>query len=179
VKYVVPVHLGTIAQSATLFARFAPKDNHADPNPAGSPVVGRTRVPAVVDEESIVPYAPLKPCSHQGCGELVAKGMCEKHKKETAAGYDRYRGSRQSRGYDSTWEKLRLQALKRDGYICQECLKEGRMVPASDVDHVVRFTSNTDPLRLDLSNLRSLCRPCHARKTVLVDGGFGKTKRDI
>jgi 5-methylcytosine-specific restriction enzyme A len=84
------------------------------------------------------------------------------------------------RGYDSAWERVRLRALKRDQYLCQDCLKnDDRYVPAEHVDHVKRFTGKSDPRRLDLNNLRSLCRPCHSRKTVLSDGGWGHPKKAL
>ena len=34
-----------------------------------------------------------------------------------------------------------------------------------EVDHIVPFKGKDDPLRLDETNLQSLCRPCHATKT--------------
>jgi 5-methylcytosine-specific restriction enzyme A len=111
---------------------------------------------------------------------LVPKGMCDKHKKETAQGYDRYRGTHTKRGYDGSWSALRLRILKRDQYLCQHCLhRDNRMVPAEHVDHIKPFTSNGDPLRLDPSNLQALCQPCHSRKTALEDGGFGRAKKQI
>jgi 5-methylcytosine-specific restriction protein A len=75
---------------------------------------------------------------------------------------DKYRGSRHDRGYGSEWDKLRLQILKRDGYQCQECKRQGRVTAAQDVDHIKRKKDEgTD----DPSNLQSLCRPCHIAKT--------------
>lgn len=127
-----------------------------------------------------MPYAPLRPCTFPGgCGELVAKGgLCSKHKTETARGYDRYRGNSTARGYDAAWTKVRLKALKRDEYLCQHCLlNDDRMVPAEHVDHVQPFHGMFDPLRLSLTNLQSLCQPCHSRKTALEDGGFGHTRK--
>jgi 5-methylcytosine-specific restriction enzyme A len=62
------------------------------------------------------------------------------------------------------WESLRRQALQRDGWLCVECEKAGRVVLAKDVDHVVsraRGGSNA------LTNLQSLCRRCHLRKSAL------------
>ena len=42
-------------------------------------------------------------------------------------------------------------------------------MPAKHVDHVDNDRSNEEP-----DNLRSLCVPCHSRKTVRCDGGFGR-----
>ena len=56
--------------------------------------------------------------------------------------------------------------LERDP-ICRGC---GR-APSVHVDHVLpRAQGGTD----DPSNLQGLCTPCHSRKTVTQDGGFGR-----
>ena len=81
------------------------------------------------------------------------------------------------RGYDSDWNKLRKQALERDHYLCQHCLQAGRATTATDVDHKTPFKGIDDPKRLDLTNLQSLCAPCHSRKTAKEDGGLGHSKK--
>lgn len=57
-------------------------------------------------------------------------------------------------------EKLRQRILRRDGHQCQECgAQVGKSAP---VDHLVPvFEGGTD----DPDNLRTLCGPCHDRKT--------------
>lgn len=126
-----------------------------------------------------MPTAPLRPCTFPGCGELIASGSkCDKHKKEAAQADNRAKGSSWSRGYDAEWDRVRKKALKRDQYLCQRCLLEDdRMVPAEHVDHIKPFGGKKDPLRLDLKNLKSLCKPCHSRKTAKEDGGFGRPKK--
>ena len=53
-----------------------------------------------------------------------------------------------------------MQALERDGYLCQECKKKGIITPANTVHHI-------KPLRLDQSralqpsNLEAVCGACH------------------
>ena len=57
--------------------------------------------------------------------------------------------------------RMRDRILKRDDYLCQECLRAGRVRVADEVDHVVPLSvggSNAD------DNQRSLCRDCHAIK---------------
>lgn len=55
------------------------------------------------------------------------------------------------------WRKQRRRALIRDRHRCVECGS-----PAVEVDHIVpRSRGGTD----DLSNLRSMCRPCHKAKS--------------
>jgi 5-methylcytosine-specific restriction enzyme A len=69
------------------------------------------------------------------------------------------------RGYDAHWTRLRALYVKAHPF-CEDCLaNESKQVPVCIVDHKQPFTSLTDPLRLAWSNLRSLCRTCHATKT--------------
>jgi len=71
-----------------------------------------------------------------------------------------YRGSRQSRGYDAEWEKLRhsyMQHVKRQ---CEECKRRGYLCLADEVDHIVPIKDEPD-LRLEWSNLQALCRQHH------------------
>ena len=75
--------------------------------------------------------------------------------------------SRHARGYGNAWDKLRKVALRRDKHLCQDCRDKGRVVPATQVDHVTpKAKGGTD----DLDNLRSLCRDCHDAKTALDNG---------
>jgi 5-methylcytosine-specific restriction enzyme A len=106
------------------------------------------------------PYAPGRPCAAQPCPNLVFKkgiARCERHQSE--------RGSAWTRGYNTTWFKVRAAALERDGYICVICAKSGFVEAATEVDHIVPFSGKNDANRTRLSNLQSLCESCHSRKT--------------
>jgi 5-methylcytosine-specific restriction enzyme A len=71
--------------------------------------------------------------------------------------------SRQARGYGHAWDKLRLVVLARDKHLCQPCRREGRITPATAVDHIVpKAKGGTD----DLDNLEATCDPCHQAKTL-------------
>lgn len=85
--------------------------------------------------------------------------------KKVADSFDRSRGSAYERGYDAAWHKVRLQHLKAEP-LCRHCLERGDIVPATDVDHVIPIIVNPD-LRLDDTNLQSLCHSCHSKKTYL------------
>lgn len=74
----------------------------------------------------------------------------------------RSKASRHARGYGKAWDRLRRQALQRDKGLCLHCKTEGRFIPATDVDHIVRKADGgTDAL----GNLQSLCRAHHQAKT--------------
>ncbi len=84
----------------------------------------------------------------------------------------RCRPSASARGYGGNWPKLRAYVLAGEP-LCRECKGWGRLVPATDVDHIIsRSRGGTD----DLANLQPLCHACHASKTAREDGGFGHAK---
>ena len=62
------------------------------------------------------------------------------------------------------WKHVREQVMTRDGRLCQDCLKQGRIVPAEEVHHIIELTQHniTDPaISLNFDNLVALCRECH------------------
>jgi 5-methylcytosine-specific restriction protein A len=82
----------------------------------------------------------------------------------------RARGSATARGYDAAWRTL------RDGYLllhpsCEACLGVGVTKPAKVVDHITPHRGN-DSLRLDPTNLQSLCWSHHTRKTRTEGAGY-------
>jgi len=56
-------------------------------------------------------------------------------------------------------------AYKAQHPFCEECLARGKYVPMDEVHHKTPFHGLADPLRLEWSNLQSLCQRCHARHT--------------
>lgn len=75
--------------------------------------------------------------------------------------------SRHERGYGTRWDKLRAHILRRDKYLCQNCLGNGSVTTASQVDHrKPKAKGGTD----DPDNLWSLCRACHEAKTARDQG---------
>lgn len=75
--------------------------------------------------------------------------------RERKARHDAKRPSRQDRGYDAQWEKLRADYLA--AYPC--CRRCGRK--ADVVDHIEPIRK-APHRRLDPTNLQSLCTPCHS-----------------
>jgi 5-methylcytosine-specific restriction enzyme A len=72
----------------------------------------------------------------------------------------------------SEWESLRLKALERDNYECQECKRQGFVYTDHhdpdkhkrlDVDHIKEIYTNPE-LALELDNLTTLCVRHHNEK---------------
>lgn len=70
------------------------------------------------------------------------------------------RPSSNERGYDATWQKLRLMILRGEP-LCRRCGEA-----ASQVDHIVPLRKGGTNAQ---ENLQSLCHSCHSRKTITED----------
>lgn len=120
-----------------------------------------------------MPTAPPRPCLRPGCPNLVRppERYCPQH-----LAWAQQRAAEAQRHYDeqerdprivefyhsAAWQALRLRALERDAYLCQPCLRERRITRADTVHHIVPVKQAWER-RLDLSNVESVCRDCHAR----------------
>jgi 5-methylcytosine-specific restriction enzyme A len=86
--------------------------------------------------------------------------------------------SRHVRGYDARWDRLRIQVLRRDNYLCQCSHCQGgklRVTPATEVHHITSKASakrrgwslaRTD----DPANLASMSHDCHEREDAQEQG---------
>lgn len=63
----------------------------------------------------------------------------------------------------SQWIKIRLSWLRKNP-LCVECLKEGKSVLATIVDHVIAHKGDINTF-YDVTNLQSLCKEHHDKKT--------------
>lgn len=84
---------------------------------------------------------------------------------------DRQRGTTAERGYDADWKRVRAMKLAMSPLCeCEGC-QAGRLrvTEATVVDHIVPIAERPD-LRLALSNLRSMAKSCHDRRTAREQG---------
>jgi 5-methylcytosine-specific restriction endonuclease McrA len=81
-------------------------------------------------------------------------------RSERAREYQRAKGPC---AYDHQWRLVRIGQLKREP-LCRFCAAKGLVVAAQCVDHIIPLSVRPE-LRLVLSNLRSLCTPCHNAHT--------------
>lgn len=108
-----------------------------------------------------MPSRPKTPCRHPGCAALVPYGTkyCEVHKpmhpEEVRSASDR--------GYGSAWNRARKKYLAAHP-LCVACMKEGRYVKATDVDHIIPHRGDR-VLFWDQSNWQALCHRHHSMKT--------------
>lgn len=79
--------------------------------------------------------------------------------------------SAHARGYGRDWQALRLSHLAQHP-LCVPCSAAGLTTEATEVDHATPHRGDRD-LLMDPGNLTSMCKPCHSKKTVREDGGFG------
>lgn len=69
----------------------------------------------------------------------------------------------------TAWQRTRAVAWARDKGLCQDCLRKGIIKPAQEVHHIKELTpENIDnaAVSLNLDNLVSLCKDCHAQRHV-------------
>jgi hypothetical protein len=62
-------------------------------------------------------------------------------------------------GYDSEWNKLSAR-VRQDQPLCEMCAKCGIATAASEVHHIIPI-DEAPWLRLERSNLMSVCNACH------------------
>ena len=71
--------------------------------------------------------------------------------------------SETSRVRGSRWVAIRKSVMRRDKGLCQQCLSEGRVTLAEEVDHMTPLHAGGHAT--DESNLVSLCKECHKAKS--------------
>lgn len=97
-----------------------------------------------------MPYRAPTACTQPGCRAVTYRShRCLDHQPPP-------RPSPYKQGYDHAWQKTRIEHLSIEPQ-CRNC---GRV--ANEVDHIIPKRQRGSN---DHSNLQSLCKPCHSRKT--------------
>lgn len=110
-----------------------------------------------------MPNKLKRPCAIRSCPNLIDEGKyCDTHKQYKIHDSRRKNDSdRHRHEHTRRWQKLRLIYLRANP-LCIECKKQNKIVPASEVHHIVPIArGGTD----DESNLEALCKSCHSKKT--------------
>ena len=111
-------------------------------------------------------------CRYPGCHAPAPRGSryCERH-REAGVKRDAIQAEKAKKFREARRRAIKGTSILQHPY-CEHCAKEGRLTPATDVDHVNPHRG--DPVLMwSESNLQALCHVCHARKTAREDGGFG------
>ena len=105
----------------------------------------------------------------------------QQRQKDTAAQQRRYNQTRDRKlvqfYHSQAWMELSHIKMAQENYLCEECKKAGRYVPAQEVHHRVPVREDWDR-RLDITNLECLCTSCHNKKhkKFFKKGGGGQKK---
>lgn len=112
----------------------------------------------------------LKRCNKIGCRVKLQgnETYCQEHTNHYYNEYNknRYRDDKEYVSFYSSkaWRGVRHQAMLRDEFLCQRCLLDGLYSSAKIGDHIIPSKEDW-ARRLDLTNIQSLCIPCHNIKT--------------
>lgn len=99
-------------------------------------------------------------CGAPGCTTLTTRrtNLCGEHEYR-GYGRERDRASSRERGYDRRWDQVSRIHRQRHP-LCERCLARGTTTPAELVHHIRPLDAGGELLQL--GNLESLCRQCHA-----------------
>lgn len=133
------------------------------------------------------PQAPKRPCPGAGartrsCPNLISRGekVCSvcmpayMNKQHVQSKEYEQRPGRQWM-HSTRWRKARV-AFLSEHPLCVECIKVGRVTPATVVDHKIPHNGNYE-LFWKSENWQGLCSEHHSRKTASEDGGYGNIRR--
>lgn len=116
-----------------------------------------------------MPHKLPSPCISPRCPALSLRARCPQHELEFKRARNLRHSSRHPSparmGYGAEWRKLRAQVLAE-----QPMCACGRK--ANEVDHIIPLARGGTNER---SNLQSMCKRCHSRKTAL-ENGLGKVQ---
>lgn len=87
------------------------------------------------------------------------------------------RGKTAARGYGGRWQRERSAYLASHP-LCVMCQAEGRITPASVVDHIIPHKGKYELMWDSENNWQPLCKPHHDRDKQSMDKG-GKPRRQI
>lgn len=113
---------------------------------------------------TLMPKSKRSPCSFPTCMRLTYESRCDLHK--TKRQYRPKTGEaakRHSMYNNRIWRSMRKVKLLNEP-LCAECERRGITKLANVVDHIIPHRGN-HALFQDETNLQSLCKKCHDKKT--------------
>ena len=107
-----------------------------------------------------MPTKPKRPCSYPGCPNLTDGQYCADHVAIARRQYNKYERSPDiNKKYGRAWKRIRDRHISQHP-LCEECEKQGRLVPAEEVHHKKPISQGGTHAR---DNLMSLCHSCHTK----------------
>lgn len=110
----------------------------------------------------------------------VGEGYCARHRAERQRRQDRERSNPLRALYGTQRWRRRARKQLASEPLCRSCSASGRVVPATDADHVMPPATKAE---FFAGELQSLCRSCHSKKTSTEDrevvGSFGARGRGV
>jgi len=124
-----------------------------------------------------MPKSPPSACTEPGCAALVPAGegsKCDTHRKAASR---EYRTSPLRKQLEAFYNSKLWRAVSKDqrmrNPLCAMCYQRGVYTPAQVTDHIVEVQDNW-ALRLEPTNLQSLCIACNTKK-----GATAKQARNL
>jgi len=99
-----------------------------------------------------------------------------REKKKDILNYNRSRSAGEMLTFyqSKAWRSLRNYKIQMNP-LCEHCLKSDILTPAREIDHIVAIKDGGE--KLAYNNLSSLCRSCHAKKSVMEREARKHTKK--
>jgi 5-methylcytosine-specific restriction protein A len=103
----------------------------------------------------------------QYCNDCKQEGKSRENKRKNWDRKDKLKWSRYDRELNAFYSSAAWIGARNDkrkcNPLCEECLENSLIVPMAEVDHIVPIRDGGE--RLDPTNLRSLCKSCHSKKS--------------
>ncbi len=100
---------------------------------------------------------PSKPPVHRPAGYLASKQATQRQ-------YDQRRGSDRQFYSTPTWRRFRKARLL-ESPLCHDCEEQrAELVQAEEIHHIIARHARPD-LAYEPTNMMSLCKSCHSRRT--------------
>ena len=96
-------------------------------------------------------------CATPGCNGRTFERYCPACKSSQTR-----RDPKISAHYNRRWRKVRAVYLSKHP-LCALCQQAGRLVPATEVHHIVAVADGGSDVD---GNLQALCKPCHSKITL-------------
>lgn len=109
-----------------------------------------------------MPRAPRPGCSYPGCSKRAAEGSsyCEEHRMAVNKDYEEHgRHYKAHKRYGRNWKRIRDRYIRMHP-LCEECMKNNKATPATQVHHIKTIAAGGTN---EFSNLESVCDACHNR----------------